>query len=403
MAPDDFIKNWQLNWYLWIDWENYITNVGGTHNKVWRFTYPKGSLGSDHGFSFGIPLGGEYTEVWLSQDVLINAPFDYWNESTKNGGGKTLPGFAGGPHTSIPFSVLPEIADPYTNGWMVHGIFQPLSQGASCTLSTYQYFQNMYDQWDPAWGNGIYGIQDYITPLPAGSWHNFTFRIVLNDIGQQNGFTETFWDGVFKTRHENMEFRNAETDAAGITKYVDKIFEGYWAGGGETCRSDADNTVSYDNITAYYYNPGHPDYRKGFSTRGITPVIAKGHKYIPDQYVDETFTSPSGEIVSHKGSWTPYCMIVGDKVTKTIDIAGANSIDLNFTWWKMIQDKPTYPPWSGYVKIYNSNKTLLYTFTALNQPSLTNHYVIPGSKVYIEYYSARGAIDGGWKVYYTKK
>ncbi len=401
---DTVYNKWQSTMFEWFnEYNNQIVNAGGTNGKAWRMDYPANSLGSQGGFGFGIPLGDNYTEMWLSQDVYVPSGFNYWNESLNGGGGKILPGFAGGPQIPIPYSVLPAKADPLKVGWMFHGTFVSMDNGATCFYNQYAYWNNMYDIWDPAWGSAVYGTGAslYGCYSPGTGFHNYTARVVLNDVGKQNGFIESFWDGQLKGRWENMEFRTAEADAAGITKYIDKIFEGFWFGGGT--KSDAPNWIMYDNICAYQYLPNHPDYRVGFSTKGITPVKANGHKYAKKLLFDETFTTNSGTIHAFKGSWMCPSMSRGKYITKTINVTGAKSIHIDFKDWFITTNyMPDYPLNMQTVKIRNSAKQLLYTLDANNKPT-SNGYDIAGSVCYIEYYGTLSTIDGGWTIAYTTK
>ena len=399
---NDVIQKYQSSSFMWLnEYDNRITTATGKGN-VWESYYPAGRVGGDafaDGFGFGIPLGDEYTEMWLQQDIYVGYGFDAYNNALADGGGKVLPGFMGGPSVHVPYSVLPAIADSFSTGWMLHGMFVPLNSGALTILDLYMYWPNMYDIWDTDWGYAVYGTGPYLYNIwNPGSWHTFTMRVKLNDFGQKNGFVEAFWDGVFQDRQEDMQFRtNTETD--GITKYIDKIFEGFWFGG--STPSDNPNTIMYDNILAYYYQPGHPDYRSGYSAAGSTidllPVT--GTKYAADFFTDETFTASADTIVGYDGSWSAPAMLEGDYCTKTINVAGAVSITLDFYYWEITHVYTAWTRTMGYVQVRNSSNNIVYTFNAQNIP--TTPVTVTGETVYLRYFSGRNEIDGGWKCDYT--
>lgn len=397
---DTMVKKYQVSWYNWIDeYNNQIVNVGSTHNKVWRSDYPSGTVGASSGFSFGIPLGNKYEEIWLSQDVYLNSGFDYYNNALSNGGGKVLPGFAGGGYTPIPYC-----NDTTFIGWMLHGIFVPLSGGSSATLSTYMYYQNMWGEaecpsgtpGDCGTATNCYGVQDYLGVWQTGAWHNYKVRIVMNTIVdgvvQSDGYVETFWDNTFKTRRTGLRFLTN----SGTTNLIDQIFEGYWFGG--SAPSDAATWLMYDNIVAYTIGSKHPDYRTGPSSASTSNIVVSGHKYADEFYTDQTYTATSGDVYSHDKTKVENDpgMLVGETVDYTIAPTGATTIHITFPTWEI--EKDLYDPWEATVKVYNAANTLLYTFNRSNVPSGT--YNITSSSVRIEYYAGRG-YNQGFKLSYT--
>jgi hypothetical protein len=396
----DLISTWQTVSFEWIDpYNNRIINVSG--NKKWEMYYPANYVGAESGFGFGIPLGDELTEVWLQQDVMIGSGFDPYNNNTSAGGGKVLPGLMGGPHTGVPYCIPPAEGDSLTQGWMSHVTFSPLSS-TSTVLSAYMYWQNMTDLTEmlPYWGSGVYGTGPYLTGCySVGSWHTYTIRVKLNDLGSDNGFVEFFWDGAYIARQTGMRFRT-NTESSGITKYIDKIFEGFWFGGaGDSYRSQTGSTVQYDNIIAYYYLPTHPDYRSGTSSRGITPLTVTGHKYAADFFPNQTFTTNTGTVKGFENSWLAPAMAEGDYCTKTITVSGASSITLDFSYWKLTHVYTPWPRTMGYVQVRNSANSLVYTFSAQNPPVLP--VTVSGETVYLRYFSGMNGIDGGWTCDYT--
>jgi hypothetical protein len=400
-GENDIITKWQaMNWG-WLDpYGNSIENYGSTYGKVWRMDYPSGSVGGDGGFSFGIPLGRECSEAWLSCDYYIPSTFDAWNNTSSKGGGKILPGFYGGPHVSIPYSTLPAIADSNTNGWMAHVTFNS-SSSSNTYINSYMYWVSMYSEWDIDWGVGVYGTGDVISNPMATGWHNYKMRIKLNSsIISADGFVEIYIDNVLKCRHTGMRFRT-NTESAGITKWIDRMFFGFWFGGdGTTWRSDAANYVRYDNIIAYIPGVNSLDYYSGYNTSGVSHNISfTGYQYADDFFTDETFSTSTGTVYGFRNIWMAPSMISTDYCTKTITVAGATAYHITFPYWKITIDYGAGSYHNGYVKVYNAANTLLYTFDAAHLPSGT--YDITSSSIHLKYYSGLNGIDGGWTCTYT--
>jgi len=85
--------------------------------------------------------------------------------------------------------------------------------------------------------------------MASNEWHTVTERVVVNDVGEINGFMEIFLDGVFVDRLEGLEFRATEDLLFNTIK-----FDGYF-GGDEQDAPSQDVTMYFDDVILYQYSP----------------------------------------------------------------------------------------------------------------------------------------------------
>lgn len=427
---DTLIKKYNTTCFGWINGNGgstYIMNESGV-NFV-RSDYPSGGRGSSEGVSglgggyrFGIPLGNGYRKIWMIQKVRLKGGFDLYNNTYNSGGGKLFSGLAGG-----------EICDAGScahdtiKGFFNHSVWAQTASGNNFIFSSYENYLEMYNEPNAyEWGycssggtcspdSRCYGIQYNWPNTPIiGSWFWIITRLELNDVGQSNGFEEVFisTDGItahFVNGHYNLKFRNWTNGAPGDNGLrIDKNTPCFWYGGandGYNC--DASSSLDITKIGNYILGTNSPDYVAGHSASNrIIQVHDVVGTMIPTNnwYSDQVFTASSGTIQSH--DMTRTLMTPSEKtgtyVTKTISIAGASSITINFSRWGINHDGSG--SYASYFDVYNSSGTRVYNWTIVHNgrqviPTTNTNYTIPGNKITIKFYPGLG-INTGWKLNY---
>ena len=376
-----FVEGW------WNDQYNGVVNVGGSHGKVLRVNLPKGTVGSGSGMGSRAFLANSYKELYLSFDYYIQNGFDY------GGGGKFFGGLGGGREPTVPHQTVNE------GGWNSMQMFK------SGKILTYNYFDNTNtpDQWfyDPNaaglpnggyWPNG-----NTPTTLVQGQWHNYAVRIKMNDPGQDNGIYEMYDNGKMVYQLKQVNFN---TDAH-QDWWIDYIILDSFFGGSEA--SPKDQYMQFDNLEAFYYPKGNPNYRSGASEAGRTiqiPTAISGYQPIPPNIFKETdYTEKSGTIVGHCG------FEIGAQhygfQTSTIHVQGASHIDINV-------NKFTYSNEAGggrqILNIYQgtgSSKSLKKTFVYPDYTHVSTMVSVSGNSATIEWEAGKGTGSRTFSLDYT--
>ena len=361
---------------------NAIEPEAGKGN-ILKINFPAGSIGSQSGIgNYRIPLDSAYKELYLSWECFVPSNFDFgWADG--KGGGKFFGGFAGGSMTAIPNNDATDL-----DGWASILMWQ------DGYYSTYNYFKgNPYTA--DGWPNG-----SYIAAITKGQWKRYTIRLKMNDGDQANGIFEVFDNDVLVYRQSNAKIVNSSHPEYLIEHiYLNSFF----GGSGPLYVSPVDQYMKFDNIVAFYYPRGSPDYREGASESGRKlqiPQTSSFHPMPPNIFRATKYTAANGIIKSHCAFYQPVDH-PSDFETSTIEVTGATSISINVNWFDF--DKGASSLGSQQIlKIYQgtgTNKVLVKTYQ--NGVNITPGIVtINGNTATIAWQSGQGS-HGGFSLNYT--
>lgn len=361
---------------------NTLQNETGK-GKVLKVNFPNGTIGTTAGFgNYRIPLDSAYKELYLSWEYFIPSTFDY-GYADGQGGGKFFASFAGGSMTAIPNSDNTEV-----DGWVSILLFQ------NGTYSTYNYFKG--SSFDPyGWPNG-----DRIAALHKGEWRRVTIRMKVNDGDLSNGLFEVFDNDVLVYQQTNAKIVNS----AHPEYLIEHIYLNTFFGGGSAQHiCPVEQYMEFDNLTAFYYPQGSPNYRAGASENGRViqvPQATSYHPVPPNKFTPATYTDANGTIQSHCG----FAQAVNHNdgfETSTIQVSGATSLKINVTRF----DYDNGVGYSGYkqvLKIYQgigSGRVLKQTYEKGGMAA-PGSLEISGNSATIEWQAGIGSHDG-FEIKYT--
>lgn len=105
---------------------------------------------------------------------------------------------------------------------------------------------------NPDYG-GVYGSGGTVLGLPmtTGQWHTVTERVVVNELGTNNGIVEIFLDGNLYSQRTDYTFRTVEELKINILAFVS------FFGGGEESAAMADTSFYFDDFLAYRFKAGY--------------------------------------------------------------------------------------------------------------------------------------------------
>jgi len=211
------------------------------------------------GESFDMPLGGNYHEVYVSQNIQFDQNFDW------AGGGKMGIGVKGGPYDHS-WGCPPEYGEGFTTQLMWHwGIrdghpyFYTYYPGMNCPYGDYFGFEafqpegegmNYYD------GSGVdqYGTNEglFYFDVTSPKWYNITIRVVCNTFtgstSDNNAIMEGYVNGRLVARHSGLHL----LDYPLIDTQIDQLM--FWLFNGGGWAADHEQWVYIDDVITFTYD-----------------------------------------------------------------------------------------------------------------------------------------------------
>jgi hypothetical protein len=248
-------------------------------SKYVRVFHKKGSWGGmspyeDSGTELYHYMSGGYEELYFSYRIKIQKGFE--NYATK---GK-IPSMEGylkmvyaghcahgddgffGSMQFVPVSGGVGIAPYIYHVDMWKNSFNPSMNYEQFGSTCDEVYEKLKDM--PGYG-GVYGSGSTIPGLviKTGEWHTVTERIVVNDLGKNNGIVEIYLDGKLYSRRTDYTFRTVEELKINLLSFVS-----FFGGGAESAAVN-DMNFYFDDFIAYYY----PDSLGELSSSGTLPPI----------------------------------------------------------------------------------------------------------------------------------
>ncbi len=241
-------------------------------------------------------LKGGYNELYFSYKVKYGPGFET--------GRAKLPRLGGDLVKSGGAGVCPTGYDGFS------AVYEISSEGSSIDIHNYVYHANQWNQtfyrdWmgkipkdcqevcdfvisqgEGENGCGVYGEGNgwFDTKMNKGEWYTFTQRVVLNDLGDDNGFVETFIDGKFVNHMGGLLFTKTED------LDINTLYFAMYA----TKEPYPDNVdVYFDDIIVYYYDSGQPVGVPSPSNR-VLPTMAYPNSAILSESNHNYFPSSGG-------------------------------------------------------------------------------------------------------------
>ncbi len=219
-------------------------------SKALKLNFPANSLGSNEGGAYwSTALQPKYSELYVSYDVMFMPGFQYQM------GGK-LPSVQGGYITA---NTKPTGYDGFTgglmfkeNGGIVFYIYyadSPREGGITVFWGSKGYNETSFA---PSKVNVNYASGD-ISYANPGTWHNITYRMVLNTVksgggGNYDGIMEAYFDGKLVTQVSQILFRH--TQDIGIDAM--RLYS-FFGGSTDDWRNPINEWVNFDNFLLYTF------------------------------------------------------------------------------------------------------------------------------------------------------
>ncbi len=285
---DEYIEDWQHPAWNNRQAETKIVTDALIDSKAIQFDFPLKSVGASQG-------GGQWwtpietgDEVYVSYDILFMPGFKFQL------GGK-LPSVQGG---TIKPGIVPTGYDGFSGGMMFH---------EDSEIGFYIYFPYQTTPYGQTiiWGHNYpkndlaaaKAVIEYTSGSPVkctpGTWHNITYRMVLNSIkltggGNLDGILEAYFDGKLVLQISHLLFRH--TDNLNIDYLRMYTFFG---GSGEKYGNPIPEWVRFDNVILYTYKEGLKGIPYGHT------LSATDRNIIPWREFESTVSTPPVEMVNN--------------------------------------------------------------------------------------------------------
>jgi len=285
---DEWKKDWlSPSWNSRLSETDIIQKADDPQNptKTLQFNFPINSLGPDEGGANWETSLNKIEELYVSYDLYFMPGFKYQM------GGK-LPSVKGG---NVVTGRKPTGYDGFGSGIMFR------QDGHICFYVYYA--DSQVDEYGDSYTWGTH----YSTKTPflpsamtieyssgssiqcnPGTWHNLTFRIVLNTVksaggGDKNGILEAYFDGKLVTQISHLLFRHTLEIGIDCLRMVS-----FFGGSTDDWRNPIAEWLKIDNVLLYTYKEGIEvprgntlsptdrtiNYWRMFSTLHTTPPLA---------------------------------------------------------------------------------------------------------------------------------
>lgn len=228
-----------------------IIDLGGG-DYTFKCTNPANSVGADAGFQFfaNVDYGGD--EIYMSYNLYMGPTYESYGTLPGAVGGKIPGGFAADDYTTagVPYNPLTHNGYWWTNMWKQD---EALDFYLSWPDQSGNYAEHSpFGRWDDSDGTQF--------ELLPETWYNITLRMVLNDVGDNNGLIEAFINGILAASWTSLELRLSPS--AGIDFAVLDFFYG----GTIEFAAPVDVWMYMDDVYIFNYRSDYP-----VAARGHTP------------------------------------------------------------------------------------------------------------------------------------